>query len=176
VNFHTVAEPAEVAAPHEEDTSMKSRTYIEHRTRRMIALASLAVAVGVFALAGARPAHAGAPPDLTVDTPTFVFLPANVYGSHIPGWWLIFNVRNTGGSDVNQPFRVAVIVSGAVDWNKTYTINSLAAGAGKGAMIWVGVCPPGDWLSATVYVDIDDHIDEWSDSVGSNQAGRHKSC
>jgi hypothetical protein len=131
----------------------------------------------LLALSSARPASAaGSLPDLTVDTPTFWYLPANTWGSNIPGWWLIFNVKNTGAANVNQPFRVAVIVGGAVDWNKTYTINSLAAGTGKGARIWIGGCPPGDWLSATVYVDIDNHIDEWSDSVGSNQGNGHKNC
>ena len=150
-----------------------------HGGRRLLVLAVVVAAVGLIALSGARPARAGGLPDLTVDRPTLVFLPANVYGSHIPGWWLMVNVRNIGTANVNHTFRVAVIVNTYgpgtdVDINKTFRLDSLAAGAGKGAMLFIGGCTPGDTLSALVYADIDFHIDELTTS--NNEGNRSLTC
>jgi len=152
-----------------------------HGGRRLLVLAVVVAAVGLIALSGARPARAGGLPDLTVDRPTLVLLPANTYPNTntIPGWFLILNVRNIGTSNVNQSFRVAVIVNTYgpgtdVDINKTFRLDSLAAGAGKGAMLFIGGCTPGDTLSALVYADIDFHIDELTTS--NNEGNRSLTC
>lgn len=93
-----------------------------HRGRRLLVLAVVAAAVGLIALSGARPARAGGgPPDVRPDTLTDTYLPANRFMGNPAGWYLVVNVRNIGGSDVNQPFRVAVILGGAVEMNETYT-------------------------------------------------------
>jgi hypothetical protein len=132
-------------------------------------------AVGLLALSSARPARAGGgPPDLRPDTPTYTYLPANSFMNNPAGWYLIVNVRNIGGSDVNRPFRVKVILGGTVEMNETYTWIPLAAGAGRGTLIRITGCTPGGVLYSTVYVDMDNNIDESSES--NNQRNGQHTC
>ena len=154
---------------------MKQYRFAMHNTWRRVLIIAIVLAVGMLVLARPRNASAaGGLPDLTADNPTYTWLPANSFMNNPAGWYLIVNVRNIGSADVNQPFRVAVILGGAVEMNETYTWIPLKAGAGRGALIKINGCNPGDALYATVYVDIDGHIDEFLES--NNQRFRQFTC
>jgi hypothetical protein len=178
-SFPNDAATAIGAAPHVEDSSMKGPSRIEHRTHRIVAIAALAIAVGLIALSGTRPAHAGAGPDLDADM-TVLVVPNT--GTNFRSVYPKVLVRNVGSSSVNHPFRVSIVAgmyAGACcisDLVMTYTLPSLAAGAGHGLTFYLGSClhTGSAFVSAIVYADVDNDIDEWSDS--NNQANQQKTC
>jgi hypothetical protein len=150
-----------------------------HGGRRLLVLAVVAVAVGSIALSGARPAHAGAEPDLDADI-TVLVVPNT--GTNFRLVYLKVTVRNVGNANANYPSKVSLganMYAGVCcisNLNTEYTIPPLAAGAGHGITFYLGSClhTGSAYVGAVAYADMNNQIDESSE--GNNQANHHKTC